>query len=364
MTTISQNAVGVSFKSAEPIQTQKSQVVDAKPKTEDKGMSSAMKAGIGVGALAVVALAGMAIRGKIKSNQVKKLNELKGSAERIENVIRDTLAHQDEKTKALFNPELMEGHIEDAKKLPLKEQVKELKDISAYAHVNYGRLFDNKDHMFVWLRPPELSKEVLETKDQYLIAKEYFKLDSNRLFDSKTQGKTIQETVENVFGKGSEIKPHTYDLSKEANFIETQETISGYKTFRAKKDGKYEYLGPVGGTVCGSVKTNYNVFHQQGYEVATQKLKGKPIVCMRINEGGASGIKEIYLCSPNNEMTPMQKDLLSLNGKLTPEDINVYKDIFGKGNNRNIDNPFALSGDRNYDGIASFVQSMAEKYRK
>lgn len=363
MTTISQNAVGVSFKSAESIQTQKSQVVDAKPKTEDKGMSNAMKAGIGVGALAVVALAGMAIRGKIKSNQVKKLNELKGSAERIENGIRDTLAHQDEKTKALFNPELMEGHIEDAKKLPLKEQVKELKDISAYAHVNYGRLFDNKDNMFVWLRPPELSKEVLETKDQYLIAKEYFKL-SNRLFDSKTQGKTIQETVENVFGKGSEIKPHTYDLSKEANFIETQETISGYKTFRAKKDGKYEYLGPVGGTVCGSVKTNYNVFHQQGYEVATQKLKGKPIVCMRINEGGASGIKEIYLCSPNNEMTPMQKDLLSLNGKLTPEDINVYKDIFGKGNNRNIDNPFALSGDRNYDGIASFVQSMAEKYRK
>ena len=44
---------------------------------------------------------------------------------------------------------------------------------------------------------------------------------------------------------------------------------------------------------------------------------------------------------------------------------NTYKDIFGKGNNMmNRKDRFALLGDRNYDGIASFVQSMAEKYRQ
>lgn len=374
MTTISQNAVGVNFKSAEPIQTQKSQAVDAKPKTEDKGISNAMKAGIGVGALAVVALAGMAIRGKIKSNQVKQLNELKGSAERIENVIRDTLAHQDEKTKALFNPELMEGHIEDAKKLPLKEQVKELKKIKRYSNFDYS-YFDEplagRKIIFEWQRPPKPSKEILDTKDQYLIADEYYKLRQNRLFDSKTQGKTIQETVENVFGKGTEIKPHTYDLSKEADLIGTQETIGGYKPFVANKDGKYHFVMngsdkkyQWSGYSDNRFSIRSDVLEQQGYGIAVQKSEGKPVVFMDVyDENIKTSNRSMYLFSPNSEMTPMQKDLLSLNGKLTPEDINVYKDIFGKGNNRNIDNPLALSGDRNYDGIASFVQSMAEKYR-
>lgn len=357
MTAITPNYVGINFKSNGNIQQKNSTPVDTK---KSSSLSVSTKIGVGAGALAVAVLAGLAVHGKIKT---KQLDELKGQAERTESWIRDKLAHQDEKTKALFNPELMEGHIEDAKKLPLKEQVKELKKINEYAGTNYHTLFESLsagEANNIWLKPPKLSKEILDTKDQYLIVEEHCKLMQNRLFDSKTQGKTIQETVENIFGKSSEIKPHTYDLSKEADSIGTQETIGGFKTFMATKDGKYDYLGLAG---C-RVKSHPDIVKSQGHEIVSQKVDGKPVVYMDVYDDALNtGNRQIWVVSPNNEMTPMQKDLLSLNGKLTPEDINVYKDIFGRGKNINHDDPLALFGDRNYDGIASFIQSMAEKYR-
>ena len=64
MTTISPNYAGVNFKATEQVQPKKTAETNAQSKPESKGMSNAMKVGIGLGALAAVALAGMAIKNK------------------------------------------------------------------------------------------------------------------------------------------------------------------------------------------------------------------------------------------------------------------------------------------------------------
>ena len=64
MTTISPNYAGVNFKATEQVQPKKAAETNAQSKPESKGMSNAMKVGIGLGALAAVALAGMAIKNK------------------------------------------------------------------------------------------------------------------------------------------------------------------------------------------------------------------------------------------------------------------------------------------------------------
>ena len=69
MTTISPNYAGVNFKATEQVQPKKTAETNAQSKPESKGMSNAMKVGLGLGALAAVALAGMAIKNK---NAAKK----------------------------------------------------------------------------------------------------------------------------------------------------------------------------------------------------------------------------------------------------------------------------------------------------
>ena len=69
MTTISPNYAGVNFKATEQVQPKKAAETNAQSKPESKGMSNAMKVGFGLGALAAVALAGMAIKNK---NAAKK----------------------------------------------------------------------------------------------------------------------------------------------------------------------------------------------------------------------------------------------------------------------------------------------------
>ena len=72
MTTISPNYAGVNFKATEQVQPKKAET-NAQSKPESKGMSNAMKVGLGLGALAAVALAGMAIKNKNAANSLTDL---------------------------------------------------------------------------------------------------------------------------------------------------------------------------------------------------------------------------------------------------------------------------------------------------
>ena len=73
MTTISPNYAGVNFKATEQVQPKKAAETNAQSKPESKGMSNAMKVGLGLGALAAVALAGMAIKNKNAANSLENL---------------------------------------------------------------------------------------------------------------------------------------------------------------------------------------------------------------------------------------------------------------------------------------------------
>ena len=73
MTTISPNYAGVNFRATEQVQPKKAETTNVQPKTdESKGMSNAMKAGIGLAALSVAVIGGLAAK---KHIDVKKLNE-------------------------------------------------------------------------------------------------------------------------------------------------------------------------------------------------------------------------------------------------------------------------------------------------
>lgn len=69
MTRISQNYTNVNFKAIEQVQPKKAEVTNIQSKPESKSMSNAMKMALGLGALAVVTIAGLAIKNK---NVVKK----------------------------------------------------------------------------------------------------------------------------------------------------------------------------------------------------------------------------------------------------------------------------------------------------
>ena len=73
MTTISPNYAGVNFRATEQVQPKKTAETNAQSKPESKGMSNAMKVGLGLGALAAVALAGMAIKNKNAANSLENL---------------------------------------------------------------------------------------------------------------------------------------------------------------------------------------------------------------------------------------------------------------------------------------------------
>ena len=73
MTTISPNYANVNFRATEQVQPKKAAETNAQSKPESKGMSNAMKVGLGLGALAAVALAGMAIKNKNAANSLTDL---------------------------------------------------------------------------------------------------------------------------------------------------------------------------------------------------------------------------------------------------------------------------------------------------
>ena len=72
MTTISPNYAGVNFRATEQVQPKKAAETNAQSKPESKGMSNAMKAGIGVGALSVAVIGGLAAKKHIDAKNFSK----------------------------------------------------------------------------------------------------------------------------------------------------------------------------------------------------------------------------------------------------------------------------------------------------
>lgn len=145
----------------------------------------------------------------------------------------------------------------------------------------------------------------------------------------KNAGATVQETIENVFGKSeTKIKPHTYDLSKEFDTIPTYRDYGGYKDAWATKDGTFQSsqltskLGDKdhmrASAMCylptkknGKLKT----FGNKDFKVYVGYVEGfdNKIVRLELPDDAEHGtLKILSFISPSKKLTPLQRDVLKL----------------------------------------------------
>ena len=144
----------------------------------------------------------------------------------------------------------------------------------------------------------------------------------------KNAGATVQEIIENVFGKSeTKIKPHTYDLSKEFDTITTFKNNGGYKSAWATKEGTLQ-PSQVTSKLCvngvrersitnrpttrgGKVKH----FGNKDFDVCVGYVPeyNNKIVSLELPDD-AKGNTKIMLnfISPNSKLTPLQRDVLKL----------------------------------------------------
>lgn len=175
--------------------------------------------------------------------------------------------------------------------------------------------------------------------------------------ECKTAGKTIEESIANIYGKDCNIKPHTYDKSKEY-LIRTLEYGSGYGHTVIAPNNRFMVtpLDPNTGTKWTIVKDvntkNCEICITEGINKYGQRLVGITFP-ERMQK---SIINQILIISKNNNYTPAQKDILKLKDKnfsgkekcmlqaLTTPELDENLEILHKGN---------------FDAILSVIQHLA-----
>lgn len=213
----------------------------------------------------------------------------------------------------------------------------------------------------------------------------------------KNAGKTVQETIENVFGKAeTEIKPHTYDLAKEFDTIPTYHNWGGFKESWATTKGTFQHCQLTNdlGTGCGvrekaishlpemngkSVHVGNGCFDvMDGYVPdCGNRVVRLDILSDKTADGSGAIPKTLSFISPNAELTPLQKDLLKLaeNADSVGEDmVKKFDQIMEwriqawcrMGRNFTNEEMFAnncIHDSLDYDLILSTIQSLAKRIK-
>jgi len=332
-------------------------------KEENKGLGMAAKAMIGASALAVAVTGGLLVKKHLNAKELTK--QIESAKNQIERLAIEPQKN-DEQLQQVFDYNILQTHVDEALKLPKKkEQLSALNEISST--LTYDRGFMNgmtttSDKLRIDQKgfPKELA-DAISSKDQYLATKEYIKYCDNLFHESKTAGKTIDESLQNVFGRDTKIKPHTYVGSDEAEYIGTYTYTSGggYKdvavsnmnyipdgenhkhTIQLYDGGKMQYKEqfvlrePAGDT--------------KGVYIKRAEKDGKPVVILSYpDRARADASNGIALLSPNAELTPAQRDLLKLKDS-KDLDITDFQTLTSSPNSIN------------YDAILSKVQDAASK---
>lgn len=178
---------------------------------------------------------------------------------------------------------------------------------------------------------------------------------------SSNTGSTVQETIQNVLGKNSSIKPHTYDISKEYHTMHVYRNQGGYKdgTFTRNGiiDNKTYHLYP---------KSEKNIIYEACFN--TKKTTNNKVVKLSVPDPDTPKNTSIIftLISPNNQYTPAQLDLLKLVNNPDKIDISILDKIFKfkPGNDANGKIIFENLGkyeNLDYNLVLSVIQSMASK---
>lgn len=348
MTTIN----NVSMSSASVQQAQSAKKVE-EVQTEKKGFSKPTMILLGTSALATAAIGGLLYRNSAKLS--KEISNLKDS------LIRQINFQKNDKDFCnIFNPDLLQGHIDEAAKLSKKEQLAKLKEISGYLGSDRGLSSGLKSSVPEFrLDTAKLPKDVqdaIASKDQLKATKAYCDYCDTLFYPSSTAGANIAESVEKVFGKGNNIKPHTYDISKEADRIATaQYGAGGYNDITVLSDNriasKLNHKNMV--SLYSSSPT---LSKTENAIISSGIVDGKPVVTITYRALNRSdSINAIRLMSPNSQLTPAQKDLLKLKDSAASLDISdLGLTTLPK------DSSYSQT---NFDAILSAIQTLASQVK-
>ena len=340
--------------------------------SNDEVMKKNTKLMIGASALAAAVIGGVLLHKGIS---------MRKAAKEAEKLAKD-LKFEQERMPRLFNGVATEEEIatklEEIGKLSPAEQKKayeNLGQVCGYIHdLKYCQEFGEDK---VILRrgmkklPDDVKKEMAE--GNWIKAGELYKAHVQELpetFKAKNIGSTIEESISNVFGAETKVKPHTYDLSKEGEEIISQRNYGGYYAVSATKEGILY------GDVKGTSSLGSSLVNGHGFFVlkSTKRLpikdgavilhgvnhEGKYVTLLRMPDtktdtAGNPLINTLGFISKCKKPTPAQQDLLSLAQHPEKFDYSLIDKLTLK-----TDKMPTGAENMDYDLALSVIQSMAK----
>ena len=285
---------------------------------------SAAKAFMCLGATAAAVAGVLLAKNHINGKSLKAAAE---EMQSLHNEMRNHLANND--LVEHFGKEQVEKLRAEANKLQRPEQLNELKTLESRSyHAKCVVESISQDAFFPkgMKELPEEVKKAYEAKD-LLKTGELMEAELAKIPDARhvpAHGETVEQTIENVFGKNSSIKPHTYDLSKENPVFNAYVSNGGgFKDGVVGKDGLYyadarfcpdevlakmitrgdkkrlKFSEPlnIGETGASITEIKDTLTGRKGLELSFKQY---------------SGVKgKVIFASPGKKYTPLQKDLLS-----------------------------------------------------
>jgi hypothetical protein len=317
---------------------------------ETKSLSTNQK--VIIGATAAVGLTAATIGGILYSKGKTLSKEIDNLAKNIKNKYEGL--YQDEKLAELFDIEKVTQHINDALKLPKKkERLAKLQEIQK---INDRGLAIKLEQGADIEKLPQNIQEAIANKDQITASKLYIEYCDSLFTKSKTAGATIEESVENVFGKGSIVTPHTYTDDVELvvmsnntsgagfhiNVVDKENTIADKLNWKASK-----------GLSSGCCAPGYTQsLENEVPKIISGNHEGRTFVTIsygKSHNGPAFGLT-LFGKKGSTEFTKAQKDLMELDvTNLTKEQIDMLSQLPRDGQNAN------------YDAVLSLLQTLVEK---
>ena len=364
---------GVKLQALKKLELQKEVQFKAKhdnKESDDKGMRKSTKWMVGATILVAVTAIGVITHNKIKASKAMKelLNDVTHQKGHISSVFDGTGCE-----------EAVAARLAEIEKLPITEQAEQLANLDKI-HDNIFLMQRAKNYGCTeYLRrgmkeyPEEVKKAINEGRwfDAGELYEKYVQTLPNT-YRAKSTGKTVEETIANVFGKDSKVKPHTYDLSQEGEYIISQRNFGGFAETLASREGVlYEPVDDAAGNILynsindtASFLTHYTrIPIEGGYSLSHGCQDGRYITILTAPSpvtdtmGNAITLRLGFI-SKGRSMSPAQKDLLFLSEH--PEKLDAFfldkltercsvRDSAGNAGIVNLD----------YDLAYSIIQSMA-----
>lgn len=263
----------------------------------------------------------------------------------------------DKKYSEIFDIEKVNQHIDDALRLPKKkDKLAKLKELSNIGDRGLSINLTN-DRIDV-KNLPENIQEAIKNKDHITASKLYCEYCDTLFEKSKVTGKTIEETIQNVFGKNTIVKPHSYQ--NDVNEIVMTNYTSGSGYFVTFVDKNNMVANKLNHKVLEDIPTNGCI--AEGFvnikngipEIRSGIENGRTYVTISYGDSGNGTNFAFTLFGKKgvSEFTQAQQDLKNLDiSKLTKEEIELLSKL-----PRNYDNS-------NYDAVLSLVQTLSENVK-